>query len=68
MLRRLRCSAAGNEDRQVFSIRGVRPKQMIIRATSLRVLPEPPIFFQIIDRWRIGIAVVEVADFVGYVK
>jgi hypothetical protein len=35
---------------------------MVIREASLRVLPEPSIFFQIIDRRRIWITIVEVAD------
>src|SRR5271165_155025 len=39
---------------------------MIIGAASLRVLPELAIFFQAIDRPRIGIMVVEVADLVCY--
>jgi hypothetical protein len=41
---------------------------MKIRATSLWVLPEPPIFFQIIDWWRIGIAVIEVPDLIRYIN
>jgi hypothetical protein len=35
---------------------------MIVRAASLPVLPQPPILIQVIDRWRIGIVVVEVPN------
>jgi len=62
MLGRLRCPAAGDKDGLVFSIRPSGPKQMIVSAASLPVLPEPLIFFQIVD-WRgIRITVVEAAD------
>src|SRR5208282_5936021 len=68
MLGCLRCPATGNEDGLVFPIRSIGPKKMIVRAASLLVLPDPLIFFQVIDRWRIRISVVEVPDLVGYIK
>src|SRR5271168_2988999 len=63
MLGRLRCPAARDEDGLLFPIRPVGPKQMIVRAPSFAVLPEPLILFQVIDWWRIRITIVEVADF-----
>ena len=63
MLGRLRCAAAGDEDGVVFLVRSGGPKQVIIRAASLLVLPELLIFFQGIDRPRIGIPFREVSDF-----
>jgi hypothetical protein len=41
---------------------------MIVRAASLWVLPKPLIFFQVIDRWRVGVTVVKVPDFLGYIR
>jgi hypothetical protein len=41
---------------------------MIVRATSLPVLPEASIIFQVVDRRRIGITVVEVSDVLRYIK
>ena len=68
MLDRLRCSAAGDEDGVIFGERPRRPKQVIISAASLPVLPELTIFFETIDRWRIRIAIVELPDFLGNFK
>jgi hypothetical protein len=68
MLGRLRCPAARDEDRLVFSIRSVGPKQVIVDAASLRVLPELLIPLQIIDRRRIRITVVEVPYFTCYIQ
>src|SRR5206468_2436915 len=67
MLRCLRRPAAGDEDGLVFFIRPSGPKQMIVRAASLRILPLPLIFFQAIDRWRIRVTVVELTNFFGYI-
>jgi hypothetical protein len=50
MLSSLRCAAAGNQDGEVFPVRSGRPEQMIVRAASLPVLPEPAIFIEAIDR------------------
>jgi hypothetical protein len=63
VLCRLRCPTACNEDEAIFPIRPGRPKQMIIRVAPVSVLPEPPIFFEAVDRPRIRITVVEVPDF-----
>ena len=41
---------------------------MIIRAASLRVLPELSIFFEAVDRPGIGIPVVEVPDFLCHTR
>src|SRR6266487_5304226 len=68
MLGRLRCPAACDQDGLVFYIRSGRPKQVIVRAASLPVLPELAIFVQIIDRWRIRITVVEVPHFPRYIN
>ena len=68
MLGRLRCPAAGNEDGVVFLVRSSGPKQMIIRAASLLVLPELLIFFKAIDRSRIRITFVEVPDCLRHVR
>ncbi len=66
MLGRLRCPAACNEDGMIFPIGSGRPKQMIVRAASLLILPEPPVSLETIDRPRIRIAVVEVSDLVRH--
>src|SRR5271170_5373725 len=75
MLGRLRCPTAGDEDRLIFLIRSGRPKQMIVRAASLPVLPETSILFQAInrlfkalDRQRIRVTIVEVSNFPGHVN
>jgi hypothetical protein len=39
---------------------------MIVGAAPLSVLPEPPVFFEAIDRSRIRITVVEIADLRGH--
>jgi hypothetical protein len=41
---------------------------MIVGAASLRVLPKPLIFFQVIDRWRVRITVVKIADLLGHIR
>jgi len=63
MLRRLRRSAAGNEDRLIFAVGFRRPEEVIVRTVSLLVLPEPSIVFEAVDRAGIRIALVEVLDF-----
>jgi hypothetical protein len=50
----------------VFPVLSVRPEEIVIRATSERGLPT--IFFKAIDRPRIRIAVVEVSNFLRYIK
>ena len=62
VLRRLRCSAAGDEDRALFRVRLVRPEQVEVRAAPVRVLPAPSIVVEIVDRPRIRIPFVEVLD------
>jgi hypothetical protein len=52
----------------VFPVRAVRPKEMMIRAASEWVFPEPTILFKAIDRPRIWIAVVKTSDLVGDIK
>jgi hypothetical protein len=52
----------------VFPIRYAGPKEMIIRAPSVRVLPEPAILFKVIDRPRIRIMVVEVSNLLCCIK
>jgi hypothetical protein len=47
----------------VFPIRLAGPEEMIIRAAFLLALPTPAVFFEVIDRQRIRIPVVEVLDF-----
>ena len=63
MLGRLRRSAARDQDREVFVERFVGPEEMIVSATSCRILPGLPICIQALDRRRIRIAVVEVPHF-----
>ena len=46
MLCRLGCSAAGNQNGELFPKGSGRPEQMIIRAASQRVLPEALIFIE----------------------
>jgi hypothetical protein len=65
MLDRLRCPTTGDENGLIFSERPGRPKQMIVRAASLAVLPELLISVESIDWWRIRITVVEIPDFLG---
>src|SRR5579863_921688 len=45
-----------------------RPEQMKVCAASFAVLPLFSIFVEIVDRARIGIAVVEVAHLLRYIK
>ena len=66
MLGRLGCSAAGNEDGLVFSIRSHRPEEVIVRPAALSVLPKASILFKAVDRPRIRIPFVEVLDFRCY--
>src|SRR5271170_3652797 len=67
MLRRLRGTTTGDEDGVVFLIRAAGPKKMMVGAAPVAVLPEPLIFFQVIDGRRIWIPVVEVPDLFCYV-
>ena len=62
MLGRLRGPAAGNEDGVIFPVRSGGPEEMIVRAASLPVLPEPAIVVEAVDRPWIRITVVEGAD------
>ena len=68
MLCCLRRPAAGDENGMVFPVWSVRPEEMMIRAASERVFPEPTILFKAIDRPRIGITVVEALDLVCDIK
>src|SRR5579862_2808828 len=63
MLDRLRFPATGNEDGLIFSKRAGRPKQVIVRAQPLPILPEQLIFVEVIDWRRIRVAFVEIPDF-----
>jgi hypothetical protein len=67
MLGRLGSPAAGNKNGMILPIGFVRPKKMMIRTTSLRVLPELTVLFEIIDRPRIRITIVEVLDLLCHV-
>src|SRR6202051_379720 len=58
MLCRLRCAAPGDENGMIFPIGFVRPEEMVIRASSVRVFPDLAISFETIDRPWIGITVV----------
>jgi hypothetical protein len=62
VLRRLRCSAAGDEDRALFCLRLARPEQVEVRAASVRVLPPPSIVVEIVGRPRVREPFVEVLD------
>jgi hypothetical protein len=68
MLCGLRCPTAGDKNRIVFPIRSARPKKMMVRTTSLLVLPESTILFKVIDRPRIRITVVEVLDLLCHTR
>jgi hypothetical protein len=68
VLCRLRCPASRDQNGMVFSIRVVRPKKMIVCAASLAVLPEPLIFFESLDRWRVRITFVEIPDLFCYIR
>jgi len=68
MLGCLGCPAPGDEDGSVFFIGSCRPKQMVIRPASLSILPKPAIVLQTIDRPRIRIMILEVADFLRHTK
>src|SRR6266436_40008 len=46
MLCCLRRSAAGDENGMVFPVGFVRPEEMVIRATPVRVFPEPTILLR----------------------
>src|SRR5438874_1238969 len=65
MLCCLRCPAPGNDDGLVFLISSGRPNQVIVCPTPDLVLPASPILVEIIDRWRIGVTVVESSDLRG---
>ncbi len=68
MLCCLRRSAAGDENGMVFPVGFVRPEEMVIRATPVRVFPEPTILLEAVDRPRIGITVVEASDLICSIK
>ncbi len=63
ILRRLRRSTTGDENRKVFLIRPIGPKQMKVRYALLTVVPDASIVVEIIDWPRVGIPLVEVLDF-----
>src|SRR5882672_4103380 len=42
--------AARNQNGKVFAITSGRPEQVKVRTASFAVLPEPPVFLEIIDR------------------
>src|SRR5258705_5323597 len=64
MLCCLRRPAPSDENGMVFPVASVRPKEMVIRATPVRVVPEPTVLFKTIDRPRIRIAVVEASNLI----
>src|SRR5260370_36961547 len=64
----LRRSAACDENGMVFAVGSVRPEEMVIRATPVRVVPEPTVLFKTIDRPRIRITVVEASDLICSIK
>src|SRR5271155_1187046 len=68
MLRRLGCSAAGDEDGIVFFVRPARPKEVIISPALSLVLPCTLILIQTFDRRRIRITVVEVLHLLCYIN
>ena len=68
MLGRLRRPAAGDEDGLILPIGSCRPKEMIVRAASLPVLPEPSIFLEAVDRRGIRVPFVEVLDRRSYLR
>jgi hypothetical protein len=49
----------------VFGVRLGWEKEMMIGASSRSVLPALPIFFESVGRRWIGVALVEVSDFLG---
>ncbi len=64
VFRRLGCSAACDEDRLIFSISAPGPVQMKLGASPLRILPVPPVLFQVIDWRRIRKTLIERAHFI----
>ena len=60
VFRRLRCSAAGDENRARFRVRLLRPEKVKVCAASVLVLPAPLIIVEIVDRPRIRKPFVEV--------
>ncbi len=68
MLCCLRRSAACDENGMVFAVGSVRPEEMVIRATPVRVVPEPTVLFETIDRSWIRITVVEASDLICCIK
>ena len=68
VLRRLRCAAAGHEDRALFRVRLLRPEQVKVRAASVLVLPPSSIVVEIVGRPRIRIPFVEVLDCCRHVR
>jgi len=68
MFGRLRCPATGDEDGAVFPVWLSGPKQMVVRTTSLAVLPEALVLIEVIERSRIRITVVEASHLFPYSK
>jgi hypothetical protein len=68
MLCGLRRPAAGDKNGIVFPIRSARPKKMMIGTTSLLVLPETAIWFQVVDWARIGVTLVKLLDLLCHAK
>lgn len=56
MLGRLGRSTTGDKDGKVFPVGSFGPKEVEIRAASLRVAPKPLIFIKAVDRLRIRMA------------
>jgi len=62
----LRCSAPGDQDRSILPVGAGGPEEMMLGATSLRVLPEFAISVEVVDRARIRIPVIEVPDLIRH--
>ena len=62
---RLRCSAASNKDGSVLPIFTTRPEQMKIGSPPLRILPTTLVPFQALNRWRVWVLIVEIANAVA---
>jgi hypothetical protein len=67
MLCCLRRSATSNKDGIVVPIGSARPKEVIIGAAFLLVLPEASVLFKAIYRPWIRVAIVEVPDLFRYI-
>jgi hypothetical protein len=60
IVRSLRGAATRDQDAAVVAIRLTRPKEIRIGAAAA-VVPTPPVFLKIVDRRRIGVALVKAA-------